>query len=179
MTHTLFAVLLLAILSGCTSSIPMPKGTQKGYSSARFINPKKLEGLAATDKSVNLTRMIKEAITQEFTSHGMELLDQNADLIIAHLVIIQDNVLTTSINQYFGYQDNSEILAEAHKRRVDKGQPEYLKKGALVIDLIDAKTSQLIYRDYGIRNTVANLSEEEKQVRINEIVSGILANFFK
>ena len=47
--------------------------------------------------------MIKEAITGQFTKHGLAVQTDNTDLIVAFLLIIQNNASTTSINDYFGY----------------------------------------------------------------------------
>jgi translation initiation factor IF-1 len=157
----------------------MPKGSSKPYSSARFITPNKAGGEEETARFVDSNRMIQAAIAGQMEKHGIQIVEGNADLIIAHLIIFQDNISTSYSNQYFGYQDFSKLVDLAHKKGVTGQNPEAFQKRALVIDLIDAKTFKLVYRDYSVAGTLANLSEKDRQAQINKAVAETLQKFFK
>lgn len=171
--------LLLAICLGGCASVPMPKGSSKPYSTARFIAPNKADSQEESALFVNANRMIQAAIAGQMESHGIHVVAGNADLIIAHLIIFQDNVSTSYSNQYFGYQDFSQLVDLAHKKGVTGQNPEAFQKRALVIDLIDAKTFKLVYRDYSVTGTLANLSETDRQAQINAAVAETLRKFFQ
>ncbi len=170
-------VLMLAGMAGC-SSVPMPKGNSKGYSSVRFISEKKSAEFYESDRSKEVNQLLQKAITSEFEKHGMAV-DAGADLIIAYLIIIQDNVSTVAIDKHFGYRDTTEMLDMVHERGTGGRNPEYVQKGAVVIDLINAEKNKLIYRNYAVRGTAPGLSGEALQARLAEVAEETLAAFFK
>ncbi len=176
----LFALpLLLAICLGGCASVPMPKGSSKPYSSARFIAPNQAGSGEESASFVEANQMIQAAIASQMEQHGIKIVKGNADLIIAHLIIFQNNVSTTYSNQYYGYQDFSKLVDLAHKKGVTGQNPEAFQRRALVIDLIDAKTFKLVYRDYSVTGTLANLSEKDREAQINDAVAAVLQKFFK
>lgn len=175
-----FALLsLLAItVAGC-STVPMPKGSSKGYSSARFIAPNAPLGNDDSPGFVEANRMIKKAVAAEMEKNGLQIVEGNADLIIAHLIILQDNASTSYSNQYYGLQEFSDIVDLAHKEGMKQHYPEHVQKRALVIDLIDARTYKLVYRNYALSGTLANLSEQDRQAYIDSMVGQTLQQFFR
>lgn len=170
--------LLTLYFAGC-SSVPMPKGTSKGYTSARFVAPNKPLDRDNDPVFIKSNRMIKKAITGELEKNGIKVVENNADLIIAHLIVLQDNTSTSYSNQYYGLQDFSKLVTMAHKEGMKKHFPERVQKRALVIDLIDAKTYKLVYRDYVLSGALANLPEEEQQAQIDKAIGLTLQKFFK
>jgi hypothetical protein len=121
----------------------MPKGSSKGYSSVRFIAPNAPLGADETPTFVEANRMINQAVAAQMEKNGLKVVAGNADLIVAHLIILQDNTSTSYSNQYYGLQEFSDIVTLAHKEGMKKHYPENVQKRALVIDLIDAKTYSL------------------------------------
>lgn len=170
---------LLAIcFAGCTS-VPMPKGNSKGYSSVRFVAPNAPLGTDSAPAFVEANGMIKKAITAEMEKAGLKVVEGNADLIVAYLIIFQDNTSTSYSNQYYGLQDFSDIVTMAHKKGMKKDYAEAVQKRALVIDLIDAKTHKLVYRNYALGGMLAKLPEQERQEHLNTLVAQTLQQFFK
>jgi len=175
---TIGLLLMAAIIfSGCTS-VPMPKGNSSAYSSVRFVAPNQPVAEDNLPQFVEANRMIKGAIADQMECHGLQVVEQNADLIIAYLIILQDNVSTSYCNQYYGYQDFMEIVDLAFKESLKKQYPEKVEKRAVVIDLIDARTYKLVYRDYALSGSIANLSVENRQKVISEVVANALQKFF-
>ena len=175
-----FSILALVIagVAGC-SSVPMPKGNSKKYSSVRFINEKKSAEFYESDRSKEVNQVLQQAISAEFKKHGMNVLEKDAELIIAYLIIVQDKVATTTIDNHFGYRDTSEAIGKIHEEGIGGRDPEYVKKGALVIDLIDAKTMKLVYRNYATRGAGENLSGDALRTRLTDVTQEILTAFFK
>lgn len=170
--------LLAFCFAGC-NSVPMPKGNSKGYSSVRFIAPNAPLGADESSKIIESNHMIKTAITTQLEEHGLKIVEEKADLIVAYLIILQDNVSTSYNNQYYGLQDFSDIVTLAHKKGMEKHYPEAVQKRALVIDLIDAKTYKLVYRNFVLSGSLANFPERERQEQVNKAVSQTLQQFFR
>jgi len=173
----LMLYLLAMCFAGCTS-VPMPKGSSKGYSTVRFVTPNQPLAEDKLPQFIEAHRMIKQSIVDQMQQHGLKVVDQNADLLVAYLVVLQDNVKTSYSNQYYGYQDFMQIVDAAFKERLKKKYPEEVQERILVVDLIDAKTYKLVYRDYAISGAVANLSEADRQEVINKVVATALQRFF-
>lgn len=170
--------ILTVWIAGC-SSVPMPKGSSKGYSSVRFVAPNEPLADDKLPQFVEAHQMIKKAISDQMEQHGLKVVESDADLIVAYLIILQDNVSTSYSNQYYGYQDFMDIVNLAHEEGMKKSYPEKVEKRAVVIDLIDAKTFKLVYRDYAVTGPVANLSEADRQDVINKVVATALQRFFR
>jgi len=159
----------------------MPRGTQKNYASVRFVKLDPNRETAGVERAAEVNEMIREAVEYRFGQEGFEVKDGDADLVVAFLLIIQNNVTTTAIGEYFGYsEDRGKILSQAHKKGVIKGKhADFYEAGAVVIDLLDAHSNKLIYRNFAKRNIVGNRTENEVQAEIQAAVDEALANFFK
>lgn len=123
--------------------------------------------------------MIQDSITRKMEAHGISMVEKNSDLIIAYLIIFQDNYSTSYSNQHYGYQDFSKIVDQAHIKGTAKQYPVHVEKRALVIDILDAKTFKLLYRDYAITGSLLNLPESEHQGQIDLVVAKALEKFLK
>jgi hypothetical protein len=123
-------------------------------------------------------QMVQAAISTEFEKQGLNMSDADADLIIAYLLITQDNVSTATMSEYFSYQrDAIKISDKAHTKGIMKR--DSFETGAIVIDLIDAKTNELIYRNFAKRELRQNVSDEQRVMRIQSAVEETLADFFR
>ncbi len=170
-----------AVLAGC-ASVEQPKGSSKGYSSVRFMRAKAtLDPPEFIDDSEQANRLIQAAITDQFRANGIEFGGEDADLAVGYLLIVQNNASTGMVNDYFGYgRDSLEISELAHKRGVLEGnRPDYFEAGAIVIDLVDAKTNKLVYRNFAKRDLLENPSEAQRRQRINAAVAEALGPFFR
>jgi hypothetical protein len=169
-----------AVFTSCSSSVDMPKGNSKGYSSARLVK-KAPNGATQTSREKQTHSLIQNSIKQQFTSRGLSYNQPNADLIVGYMVIYQDNAMTTSYDDYFGYgRDANEILGVAHERGVTKGtRPDYFERAGLIIDVIDAKTNKLVYRNFYAGDVVKGGSSSQRAARVNTAVNTALSSFFK
>jgi len=164
-------------MMGC-STIDMPKGTRAGYSSARFMKVKEYPAGVSSNKALN--QKVQRAIAAEMEKAGISITAAKADLIVAYMLLKQDNVSTTSIDNYYGYGDDSkEISRKVHKKIEKGGQRESFDRGAIVIDLIDARKNKLVYRSYAVRDVLEDVSAQTRNKRIQEAVQEALADFFK
>jgi len=173
-----------SFLAACSSSVDMPKGTSKNYHSVRLVSPGGMVK-AAPDflpELPKVNRMVQKSLAGEFKAHGMSVGGGGADLVVGYLLIVQNNGATTALDDYFGYgRSVDEIVDEAHKRGVlgKNPRPDAYVAGAIVVDVLDARTNKLVFRNFAKRDIARNISDSARQQRIDAAVKQALAPFFK
>jgi hypothetical protein len=129
------------------------------------------------DKRDQIHAAVQDAITKNLTAKGLQKARDNADLVVAYLLIAGNNATTTSLNDYFGYSADAAALVEkVHKEQTmrDKNRG-YFEAGTLVIDLLDAKTSKVLKRATVQENILRNLPLDQREARLQAIVDQALS----
>lgn len=179
-SRILLAAACLA-LAACSTGVDMPQGTRKGYQSARLIqrDPNGPAITEATEKQVH--GMIQKSIAKQFTSQGMAYGKGAADLVVAYLVIYQEPGMTARYQDYFGYgRDADQIANLAHTRgALDNQRPDFFRQAGVVIDVIDARTNKLVYRNFAKGDVIKGASAGTRAARIDAAVAQALAGFFR
>jgi hypothetical protein len=175
----LIAIAALSLIS-CSTSVDMPKGTSKGYTSARLIqrDPNGPAVTGATEKQVH--GMIQNSISKQFTSKGMAYGRGDSDLVVAYLVVYQEPGMTSSYETYFGYgRDANQISDLAHTRgSIESERPDYFRQAGIIIDVIDSRTNKLVYRNFAKGDVIKSASSGTRAARIDAAVAQVLAPFF-
>jgi hypothetical protein len=122
--------------------------------------------------------MVQQALIQNLAAKGVTYTPNNGEATVAYLIIVGNNVATTSLNQYFGYTDDSDALVEkVHKQQAEsKDNRGYFEAGTLVIDVLNPKTSKLLQRRSIEAQVMRNLPAEQRSARVQKIVDQALAN---
>jgi len=177
----LLGLLATFVFASCGSQIDMPRGSSKGYTSARLVNRNPTQGpiTDATEKQVH--GMIQQAIGRQFRSHGLEYGGSTADLAVAYLVIYQEPGMTAQYDEYFGYGRDAEAITDrAHLvGSVESDRPDYFQRAGVLVDVIDLKTNKLVYRNHAQGDVVRGASEGTRRSRIDAAVAQALADFFR
>ena len=172
---------LAMVVTSCGPSIEMPKGTSKGYTSARLTqrNPNLPAITNATEKGIH--GMIQNSISKQFSAKGLAYGAADADLVVGYLVIYQEPGMTTSYQEYFGYGRSAEELTDVAQVRgtVEGKRPDYFRQAGIVVDVIDRKTNKLVYRGFAKGDVVKGVSDFTRATRINASVAQALAGFFR
>lgn len=179
--RTLLVVLPALVLIGCsTPDLPLPKGTSEGYHSIRL---KEKSSVVSTPAKYQLGQsFVRKAIATKLQAHGLKVTTGESELIAAHLVVIQEGDTTTALGEYFGSGLETDAIADlAHRRNVtNRNSPEYFRRAGLVIDILDAKTNELIFRNYVIRDILPEASLDAVRAQlIDEAVQEVLEPFWK
>ncbi|NWK55786.1 DUF4136 domain-containing protein [Verrucomicrobiaceae bacterium N1E253] len=180
----LTALTLATVLGACSPGVDLPKGTSKGYSSARLIahNPdaEVTDDPVAVAKEKKFHKSFQKALKNEFTDHGMKYGAKDADLKVAYLVMIQNNAITFHYNDYFGQGRNADKLADfAHQKgAIESKRDEFFERVILVVDVIDTKTNELVFRNHYAKDIVDVPSDAQRTQRINAAIKETLAPFF-
>jgi len=179
---------LIAITTSLVGCFSVPTEVNEGRVRADTFSFLPLKANVTNSFSDSRTEMhaaIQGAITKHMNAKGVSKVEENGDLMVGYLVIVASNMLTVAINDYFGYgTENEAFLKKAHKgsRKHQKDDDvsrvrDTYEAGALVIDVIDAKTMDLEYRDFAYREILKNNSAEVRAERIQEVVDETLAGF--
>ncbi|MEY4569178.1 MAG: hypothetical protein RLZZ398_617 [Verrucomicrobiota bacterium] len=178
-SRILIAIAALGLAS-CSTSVEMPKGTSKGYTSVRLIqrDPAGPAVTNATEKQVH--GMIQNSISKQFTSKGMAYGRGSTDLVVAYMVIYQEPGMTSSYETYFGYgRDAGQISDLAHTRgALENQRPDYFRQAGVVIDVIDSRTNKLVYRNFAKGDVIKGASSGTRTARIDAAVAQALGPFF-
>lgn len=178
-----FAVLLAAagLFASCTPGVDMPKGTRKGYTSARLVqrDPQARPITNETEKQVH--GMIQKSIAREFSSNGMDYGKGGADLAVGYLVIYQEPGMTASYDQYFGNgRDSGQISDVAHTRgALESKRPDFFRQAGIVVDVVDVRTGKLVYRSFAKGDVIKGATPSTRASRIDTGVAQALGPFFK
>jgi len=166
----------IALLAGCSSTpVHVNTGalhaTTFSYVTGRPMPPDYAEQRA------EIHRLIQTAIATNLTTKGLSRVPAGGDVYVAYLIIIGNNVSTTDVNDYFGYgRDADALLDKAHEKgAIESKNPNRFLAGTLVIDLIDAKSYKLLYRNYVVRPVLRNAPADVRAERIQSAVDEALA----
>jgi len=173
--------ILSLLLVACGPGIDLPKGTSRGYSSARLTqrNPNLPVRTDPTERSVH--GMIQDSLARQCRAKGLAYGAANAELVVAYLVIYQEPGMTSSYQDYFGYGRSAEAITErAHMRgAVESKRPDFFQRAGIVVDLIDSRTHKLVYRNFEAGDVVRGASGPARAARIDAAIGRILAGFFR
>jgi hypothetical protein len=153
----------------------------KGLVKARtfsFLETKNRRNPDYVDSNKEAHAMVQQALIHNLAAKGLTYSPTNADVTVAYLIIAGNNAATTSLNEYFGYTDDSDALVEkVHKRQTENNDKRgYFEAGTLVIDVLDAKTSKLLQRRSIDAEVKRNLPADQRSARMQKIVDQALAN---
>jgi Domain of unknown function (DUF4136) len=166
----------VVLLAGC-SSTPTKVNTGDVHASTfSFVTGRPMPPDYA-EKRDQIHRLIQGAITTNLTTKGLSRAPAGGDVFLAYLVILGDNVSTTDVNDYFGYgRDADALLDKAHEKfAVESKNPNHFVAGTLVVDVIDAKTYKLLYRNYAVRQVLRNIPDDVRAERVQSAVDQALA----
>jgi hypothetical protein len=165
-------------LAGCSS---VETKVDRGPVTARtfsFLNmgPRATPAYAEARKQAHA--MIQQAIIKNLAAKGVSQVNAGGDVTVAYIVVLGNNVSTTSINDYFGYGPDAEaLLDKVHKEQTQaSAQRGYFEAGTLVIDILDPKTSKILDRRTTTAQILRNLPMESRAARVQSIVDQALAD---
>ncbi len=113
--------------------------------------------------------MIQKAIINNLTAKGLERTNGTGEVIVAYMIIVGNNVSTEAITTYFGMGRDADALhSKAEDAYSGSKNPNHFEAGTLVIDVLDAKTYELLYRNYVVRPIIGNATTTVRGERIQE-----------
>ncbi len=177
MKYSFFVTLNLAALlaAGC-SSTPTRVDTGRIHAATfSFVQGHQAPPEYAEQRA-HIHTLIQNAITTNLMAKGLSRVPSGGDVFLAYLLILGNNVATTDVDDYFGYgRDSDALLDKAHQKfAINSKNPNPFVAGTLVIDVIDAKTFKLLYRNNVARQVLRNVPDDVRTERIQEAVDAAL-----
>jgi hypothetical protein len=176
---SLFASAVLALaVAGCSSvKTHVDKGPVNAHTFS-FLDSGTRPLPSDAEGSSQAHALIQQAIVNNLASKGVSHVASGGDVIVAYLVIVGNNVATTSLNAYFGYTaDAEELVDKVHKEQTGSETSRgYFEAGTLVIDILDPKTSKVLQRRSIHAEILRNLPMEKRVERVQGIVDQALQN---
>ncbi len=169
-------LLLAGLLTACSS---VKTHVDKGPLRARtfsFLNPGSKQLPTYADQREQVHGMVQQAIINNLAKKGVSYAAAGGDLTVAYLIIVGNNTTTTSLNNYFGYtEDSAALLEKVHSEQaISDSSRGYFEAGTLVIDFVDPATSKLLQRRSIHGQVLRNLTPETRTARIQAVVDQAL-----
>ena len=162
---------LLLIVSSCTTvrvAADYDKNANFGnYESFAFFKP----GIDKAEVSDLDKKRILRAIDAELALKGMRKNDK-PDILVSIFTKERQRVDVYNNNFGFGWGWNPWWYGGFGGNTVSQST-----EGSLYIDLIDAKTNELVWQGLGTARLITHCSVEKKEERIREIVKEIVAQY--
>jgi hypothetical protein len=129
---------------------------------------------------------IQAGIEKELLRKGLKRVDSGGDITVAYLIAIRSGASTSAVSEFFGHGEETEkLLAQAHKRatklvkEMDENRmvdSRKFKAAALVIDMVDAKSTDLLFRQSVVRPLLVKPSEAARGKALNQALADIFSN---
>jgi hypothetical protein len=179
--RTLLAMVMLTgilVFVGCSSVSTKIDRAPVSARTFSFLNTgsKPLPTYAEPRQEVHAA--IQQALIKNLATKGVAWATNGGDVTVAYLVIVGNNVETTSLNSYFGYNSDAEALVDkVHKEQAVGGTARnYFEAGTLVIDFLDPRTSKILQRRTIQAQVLRNPTVEDRATRIQAIVDQALGD---
>lgn len=176
---------LLLFLASCTSiqtgSQTAPNAVLGRKSTFRFLPDRSMAAAAAVSNTAFWRGQIEQAILTELNRKGYRFFpNRQTDLLVAFHVVLSNNESVTTLNNYSGYQlTNAQAATTDLAKFQDPKHPGEAAEGVLVVDLIDAKKRELLWRGWAKTAVNANQNAAQRTALIQKVVGQVLAPFPK
>lgn len=176
----IFVALAVLALSACSS---MKSGWDYDPS-ANFTQYKTYAWVAQKADSAGyhldglMDQRVREAVNSQLASKGMTLVDaKDADVLVNYLTKVDKKINVDTFNSNFGYNPYyGPGWGWGGNMQTQTTVREY-EVGTLIIDLVDNKTTKLIWRG-SVADTIRDKNTPEERVQIiNQAVGSVMANY--
>ena len=166
---------LTVLVTGCSSSITVTHDFDK---TANFAALKSFDWLpvppaaggtvkAEMERNSLLDKRVKAAVNSQLVTKGYEMNNANPDFLLIYHTGVEDKISVTD----WGYNYARPYWGTSH---VDVYQ---YKQGTLVLDIIEAKSKDLIWRGVAQGTIQERATPEEREEKLGLAVGKLLDNF--
>lgn len=127
---------------------------------------------AARARNDLIDSRVKSAVNNQLVAKGYQQNSENPDFLIAYHTGLKEKVNVSSYG--YGYYPRGRYYGWGGGSYVDVHQYE---EGTLILDFVDAKAKQLIWRGAATKALESNPSPEKIEKNINKVIAKILEKF--
>ncbi|QIZ77161.1 DUF4136 domain-containing protein [Ferrimonas lipolytica] len=178
----LLLISLAFALGGCANiSTETDYNTEvdfNGYQSWAWVTPTATASSAAYQQNGLQDQRIRAAVANQLGQQGLQQVElEQADLLVNYLTSVEKKVDIDTFYSDFGYHPYYYGNRRFHSSYTTETRVREYKEGTLVVDLIDAKSRQLIWRGSGTDTIKKGLTPAERTVAVQEAVLAILGQY--
>lgn len=176
----LFRILIIlsiagVLLSGCSTVSKVYSSEEPGVNLYKYHTYNWLDNELASDGNkgpewltASTQNKVRTAVENQISNYGFKPCDDNPDLVLHYHVIIKNEVL---------YVHDWTCGADEGKfNRCNRVSPVQYREGTLIIDFIDAKTGEQVWRGAAV-SVLNNMLPTDVEGRIQEAVKAIFKKF--
>ncbi|GAA5216231.1 DUF4136 domain-containing protein [Corallincola platygyrae] len=131
---------------------------------------------AAQTTSLHAVR-VKEAVDEELNRRGMQVVDaESADVLVAYHLVVDTKYNVDNYYNQWGYRGYHRSRTTGFGMSTTSRVREY-KVGTILVDLIDPKQKQVIWRGSVSSRLKKNVTPEERDVLIRQSVADLMAPY--
>lgn len=150
-----------------TRELPTAGTFDWGFAIFRVANSAELD-LAGIDQRLH------DALLERLTKQGFVKTGENPEFLVSYALADGDGLDESVLNQSY------DSPAQPPPRLAGgAGQPLHYRRGALIVDVAEAKTKRLLWRGAILAEIKEGLNDEPKQARCRGAVNALLAHFPK
>ncbi len=173
-------IVSLAIAVLLAPALALAQKTSYDYEkSASFVSYKTYAFKDGTKVGQELIdNRIVAAIEQELTAKGLTKAEADPDVfVVYHMAFDKEKDLTTFSSGYGGYGPYAWRWGGGWAGGTTHTQVRDILVGTLVIDIADARKSQLVWRGIGVKEVNTQANPEKRDKSINQAVKKIFKNY--
>ncbi|MBZ0159316.1 MAG: DUF4136 domain-containing protein [bacterium] len=119
----------------------------------------------ALERNSLMDKRIRRAVEAQLTAKGYQVNVTHSDFMVTYHIGVEDKIAVTDWGYGYGWRGPS---------RVDVYQ---YQQGTLILDVIDSKSKQLIWRSVAQGVIDPSAPIEKREQRLNDVVTKMLADF--
>ena len=166
----LFGIFALTVIAACGSGINIRHDYDRTVDFRRYRRYQWIDQSQQADPAQRVNtivdRRIKQAVNVNLLSRGMQLVEDNADILVTYHTGTQDQIDVSGSGYTYGSYWGGAGVNTYH-----------YQKGTLVLDIIDARTKELVWRGTATKTLDANPTPEKIDKTINDAVEKLLKDY--
>lgn len=175
------AVLFIGVLTSCAGiTVSTDYDPSADFIDLKTWNwePAKAGDRPGEDENTLTAQRVKSAVQAQMEAMGYNKVNVNPDFLVGWHASVKEKMDVQTINNYYGYGPG---WGYNYWNSWGPGYSDtftyYYEEGTLILDVVDSKTHQLIWRGTAKAVVDENATPDQRTAKINKAVEMILAKF--
>ncbi|MEW4340404.1 DUF4136 domain-containing protein [Vibrio diabolicus] len=158
---------VMMLVSACTT-VTTDVDKQADFSAYRTFD---FGAQAETPTSID-GRRIEKGLAEQLEDKGLIKVNSGGDLYVHHDIVEESELVSSGSSVSFGYGWNSfGVITSSPERYKER------KYGKLVVELVDAKANQVVWKGVSSRKLSESMSSEKRESLIEEEIAKMFENY--
>ncbi len=159
--------LVVMLVSACTT-VTTDVDKQADFSAYRTFD---FGAQAETPTSID-GRRIEQGLAEQLEGKGLNKVNSGGDLYVHHDIVEESELVSSGSSVSFGYGWNSfGVITSSPERYKER------KYGKLVVELVDAKANQVVWKGVSSRKLSESMSSEKRESLIQEEIAKMFESY--